>query len=85
MWFVVIGVVVLGLNVAGVGPIGAMVFKENWYILLSPFAMAIAWWLWADSTGWTQRRAMDKVDAKREARRQRLMAGLGMGEDKKRR
>lgn len=84
MWFVVIGVIVLVLNFAGIGPVGAMDFKENWWILLSPFAMAIAWWAWSDSTGHTQRKAMAKIDAKREVRRQRLMAGLGMGEDKKR-
>jgi small Trp-rich protein len=83
MWFVVIGVIVLGLHLAGIGPLGAMVFKDSWWLILSPFGMAVLWWFWADSTGWTQRRAMDKVDAKREERREKALDALGLPSRKK--
>ncbi len=76
MWFVVIGVIVLGMHLAGIGPLGAMVFSESWWIILSPFFLAVLWWAWADSSGWTQRKAMEKVDAKREERRQKAMNAL---------
>jgi small Trp-rich protein len=79
MLFVVIGVIVLGLHLAGIGPLGAMVFQESWWIILAPFFLAVIWWAWADTTGWTQRQAMDKVDAKREARRQKAINNLRSG------
>ncbi|RZL35837.1 MAG: TIGR04438 family Trp-rich protein, partial [Rubrivivax sp.] len=48
-----------------------------WLIVLSPFAVAVAWWAWADSSGLTQKKAMDALDAKKAARREQLMEGLG--------
>ncbi len=80
MWFVVIGVIMLVMNLAGFGPVGAWTWGDDWGKLLLPFGLAIVWWLWADSTGWTQRKAMEKVDEKREARRQKHMTNLGLGE-----
>lgn len=84
MWFVVIGVVMLVMNVAGFGPVGAWTWKEHWWALLAPFGAAVVWWLWADTTGWTQRKAMDKVDAKRQARRDKQLDALGLHSRKKR-
>lgn len=85
MWFVAIGVVMLVMNLAGIGPIGAWTWKEDWWALLMPFALAILWWFWADSSGWTQRKAMEKVDAKRDARREKQLDALGMGPKKSKR
>jgi len=31
-----------------------------WWQVSIPFALAIAWWAWADSSGYTKRKAMDK-------------------------
>ncbi|MFZ5525424.1 MAG: TIGR04438 family Trp-rich protein [Pseudomonadota bacterium] len=85
MWFVVIGVAMLVMNLAGIGPVGAWTWREDWWLLLMPFGLAILWWLWADSSGWTQRKAMEKVDAKRDARRDKALDALGMGPKKSRR
>jgi small Trp-rich protein len=85
MWFVVIGVAMLVMNLAGIGPVGAWTWREDWWLLLMPFGLAILWWLWADSSGWTQRKAMEKVDAKRDARRDKQLDALGMGPKKSRR
>lgn len=85
MWFVVIGVAMLVMNVAGIGPVGAWTWKEHWWALLLPFGLAVLWWLWADSTGWTQRKAMQKVDARREDRRNKQLDALGISKDRKRR
>lgn len=79
MWFVVIGVIMLVMNLAGIGPVGAWTWAEDWWALLLPFGLAILWWLWADSSGWTQRKAMQKVDEKRDARREKQLDALGMG------
>ena len=85
MWFVVIGVAMLVMNLAGIGPVGAWTWSEYWWAMLLPFGLAILWWLWADASGWTQRRAMEKVDAKRDARREKQLDALGMGPKKSKR
>jgi small Trp-rich protein len=76
MAFILLGVVMLVLRLGG----WVQFHKDDfwaWVIVLSPFALAVAWWAWADSSGLTQRKAMDALDAKKEARRQQLMEGLG--------
>jgi small Trp-rich protein len=79
MVFVVVGLLLLGLKVAEVAPVGAW----SWWIVLSPFACAAVWWAWADATGYTKRRAMDRMDAKKEDRRRRNMEALGTGPRRK--
>ncbi len=82
MAFVLVGVVFLALRLGG-----WVKFAESdlsaWLIVLTPFALAAAWWWFADVTGLTQKRAMDQLDAKKEARRQKQLEALGRG-DKKR-
>lgn len=87
MWFVVIGVALMVMNIAGIGPVGEWTWKwdgDLWKFLL-PFGLAILWWFWADTTGWTQRKAMEKVDAKRDARRDKQLDALGIGPKKSKR
>ncbi|WP_457426310.1 TIGR04438 family Trp-rich protein [Roseateles sp. P5_E7] len=76
MAFVLIGVIMLVLHLGG----WVQFHKDEmwaWLIVLSPFALAVAWWAWADSSGLTQKKAMDALDAKKAARREQLMEGLG--------
>lgn len=80
MWFVAIGLGLLGLKFFELGPVAGW----DWWIVLAPFAMAAAWWHWADTSGHTQRKAMQAMDDKKAQRRQRTMEALGQGEvDKK--
>ena len=83
MWFVAIGVAMLLLNLAGVGPIGEWTWKEYWWAMLLPFGLAALWWLWADMSGLTQRKAMAAIDAKRVARREKALDALGLQKPKK--
>ncbi|MBU4508052.1 MAG: TIGR04438 family Trp-rich protein, partial [Gammaproteobacteria bacterium] len=41
-------------------------------------AMAVAWWAWADSTGYTKRKEMEKMDQKKQDRIERQRQALGM-------
>lgn len=76
MGFVLIGVLFIVLRLGG-----WVQFNQDdfwaWVIVLSPFALAVAWWAWSDATGLTKRKAMQALDEKKEARRQQLMEGLG--------
>jgi small Trp-rich protein len=53
--------------------------------VLSPFAMAVAWWAWADWSGYTKRKAMEKENDRKQARIDKSRATLGIKAPKKRR
>ena len=74
MVLIVLGVLLLVMRVAEFGPVGAW----PWWVVLSPFPAAALWWWWADITGWTKRREMNKMDAKRQERRRKNLEALGM-------
>lgn len=80
MWFIVVGVLLLLMKVAEVGPVADL----SWWWVLAPFGIAVVWWEFADKTGYTQRKAMDRLDERKEARRQEAMSKLGTS-DKQRR
>lgn len=81
MLFVAIGVVLLLLKLLAIAP----VVEWSWLLVLAPFGLAVVWWAWADASGLTQRKAMDRMDARKAARRENAMEALGQGDPKKRR
>jgi small Trp-rich protein len=74
MWFMLIGLLLLAMKLGDFGP-GA---SWSWVYVLAPFALAIAWWSFADKFGLTQARAMRKMDDRRAERRTRAMEALGI-------
>lgn len=73
MYLIVIGVLALALKLAEVGPVG----QWSWWLVLAPFGGAALWWAWADASGWSKRRAMDKMEERKDKRRLRNMEALG--------
>lgn len=55
-----------------------------WYGVLSPFALAVAWWSWADWSGYTKRKAVERENARKQARIDKSRERLGMLPKKKR-
>ena len=80
MPLVLFGVVLLVLWWADVGPFGRL----PWWGVSLPFVIAVLWWQFADSTGWTQRRAMDKMERRKAERRERQMVSLGLNHRRER-
>jgi small Trp-rich protein len=74
MYFIGLGVLLLLLKMAEFGAVG----QWSWVAILWPFGAAVAWWAWADATGYTKRREMDKMDARVAKRREENLAKLGM-------
>ncbi len=74
MAFLLIGLALLAMKLLELGP-GA---NWSWWIVLTPFALAVLWWHFADSMGFTQARAMRKMDEKKVARRDKAMRDLGI-------
>lgn len=75
MYFVLLGLVLLGLKLAAIQPVA----NWPWWGVLAPFALAIAWWAFADRTGYYRRREMRKLDEKTAARRGRNIEALKPG------
>ena len=79
MWFVLIGLAIIGMNLASIGPFANWnwEFTGDLWKFCVPFGFAVAGWIWSDVSGRNKRREMDRMDAKRQARREENLAALG--------
>jgi len=80
MFFLGVGIVLLLLWYGEVGPVAAW----PWYAVLSPFALAVLWWWWADATGYTKRKVVERENAKRQARIDKSREAMGVNIKKRR-
>ncbi|QDL54837.1 TIGR04438 family Trp-rich protein [Rhodoferax aquaticus] len=80
MYLVGIGVVLLLLKYLEVAPVALW----SWWLVLAPFGLATAWWYWADSSGYTKRKAMEAEQAKKQSRIDRNKEAMGNLNAKKR-
>jgi len=74
MAFIVIGVLLVLLKLGEIGPVAGWA----WFWVLSPFGLALIWWGWSDMSGRTSKKAMERLDERREKRRVEAMDKLGM-------
>lgn len=74
MYFVILGVILLFMKATDFGPVAMW----SWWAVLWPWGAAVFWWFWADSTGYTKRREMDKMDERVVKRREDNLANLGL-------
>jgi len=80
MYFLGLGLVFLLLKYLEIGPVAAL----SWWWVMTPFALAVAWWAWADSSGYTKRKAMEREDERRQDRIDRSKTAIGTLRKKKR-
>ena len=81
MYLLGLGLALLVLKYLAVDPGAAW----SWWLVMAPFGLAVAWWAWADSTGYTKRKAMERENRRRDARIDASREALGMLPKKKRR
>ena len=74
MYLLLLGIALLLLKYFEIGFVAGL----SWWWVLSPFALAVAWWAWADSTGYTKRKAMEKMDQKKKDRIEKQREALGI-------
>lgn len=74
MPLVALGTLLLIAYLADIGPVGSW----PWWVIAAPFAGAVLWWSFADNSGWTQRRVMDKMERKKAERRAKALDALGL-------
>lgn len=75
MYLLGLGLIFLALKYLEVDPVAAW----SWWVVLTPFGLAVLWWAWADSSGYTKRKAMEREAARQQARRDRTREALGTG------
>lgn len=80
MLFLGLGIILLALKYLEIGPVAAW----EWWWVLSPFALAAAWWVWADWSGYTKRKAVEKENARKQARIDKSREQLGLGTKRRR-
>lgn len=74
MYLVLVGALLVVLKFAGVSPVA----DWSWWWVLAPFGGAVLWWAYSDKTGLTQRREMDKIEERKQARRRKAFEALGL-------
>ena len=75
MLFLILGVAFVLLKYFEIGPVAAW----SWWVVWSPFAAAAMWWAWADWSGYTKRKAMERDDERKRARIEKQRESLGLG------
>lgn len=81
MYFLGLGLVFLAMKYLELGPVAAW----DWWVVLLPFGLAVAWWAWADSTGYTKKKVMERENARKQDRIDRTRDALGLLSKKKKR
>ena len=74
MYLLFLGLSLMVLKYLEIGFVAGL----SWWWVLSPFALAVAWWAWADATGYTKRKAMVKMDQKKQNRINRQREAMGI-------
>jgi small Trp-rich protein len=81
MLFLGLGIILLVMKYMEMGPVAAW----DWWVVLSPFGLAVAWWTWADWSGYTKKKAVQRENERKQARIDKSKEALGMPTSKKRR
>ena len=74
MLFLGLGILLLAMKYLEIGPVALW----PWWIVLAPFALAVAWWSWADWSGYTKKKAVDRENAKKQARIDKSREAMGI-------
>lgn len=74
MWMLLIALLLTVLRYLEVGPLAGL----SWWWLLLPYGLTVAWWSFADATGWTKRRAVEREEARKLKRIERQKAAMGV-------
>ena len=73
MYFLGLGVVLLLMKFLEVPPVATW----DWWVTLVPFGLAVAWWTYADKSGYTKKKAMEKMEGVKQARLAKNRDALG--------
>ena len=73
MYLLGIGIILLVMKYMEIAPVAAW----SWWVVLTPFGLAVAWWSWADWSGYTKKKAVERENAKKAARVEKAKEAIG--------
>lgn len=74
MYLLGLGLILVALKYWQIGPVA----EWPWWWTLVPFGAAAMWWAWADSTGYTKRKAVEKMERRKQARIDKNKEAMGL-------
>jgi small Trp-rich protein len=74
MYLLGVSLLLLLLKYMEIGPVATW----SWWVIVGSFGATAAWWWWADATGYTKRKAMEKMDQRKQDRINKNKEALGM-------
>jgi small Trp-rich protein len=74
MLFLILGVLGILLKYFEIGPVA----QWSWWIVLIPFPCAMAWWSYADWSGYTKRKVVEREEERKQDRIDRQRSQMGM-------
>ena len=74
MYLLGIGIILLVMKYLEAAPVA----NWSWWLVLSPFALAMAWWAWADWSGYSKKKAVGKMDQRKADRIEKNRVALGI-------
>ena len=81
MGFLLLGIALLVLKFIGWSALADV----SWFWLLIPFGLAVAWWSWADMSGYTKRKRFEQTENRKAERLNKLKQNLQGGNQNRRR
>ena len=72
MYLLVLAVILLLMKWQQIGPVA----EWPWKWIAAPFILTILWWAWADWSGYTKRKAMEKEDQRKADRHRKQRESL---------
>ncbi len=74
MYMLGLALVLTLLKYLEIGPVA----NWSWWWVLAPYALTALWWAWADATGYTKRKAMEKMEQRKQDRVNKHKEAMGM-------
>jgi small Trp-rich protein len=74
MYLLGLGIILALLKWQHITPVA----QWSWWWVLAPFPGAALWWMWADWSGYTKRKAAQRADARKLERINRQRKAMGL-------
>ncbi len=74
MYLLGLALVLTLLKYLEIGPVA----NVSWWWIMVPWGLTALWWAWADSTGYTKRREVEKIERRKQERINKHKEALGM-------
>jgi small Trp-rich protein len=75
MYMLGLALVLTLLKYLEIGPVA----NWSWWWVLAPYGLTAAWWAWADASGYTKRKEVEKIERRKQARVNKHKEAMGMG------